>query len=55
MNLAARVEQAAPDGRVFVSSTVHDMMLGGSVDFEDRGTHELKGFTDPWRLYELAS
>jgi class 3 adenylate cyclase len=55
VNLAARVEQAAPDGRVFVSSTVHDMMLGGSVDFEDRGTHELKGFTDPWRLYELAS
>jgi class 3 adenylate cyclase len=55
VNLAARVEQAAPDGRVFVSSTVRDMLLGGSVDFEDRGTHELKGFTDPWRLYELAN
>ena len=55
VNLAARVEQAAPDGGVFVSSTVRDMMLGGSVDFEDRGTHELKGFSDSWRLYELKN
>lgn len=54
VNLAARVEQAAPDGSVFVSSTVRDMLLGGSVHFEDRGTHELKGFSDSWRLYELV-
>jgi class 3 adenylate cyclase/esterase/lipase len=54
VNLAARVEQAAPDGAVFVSSTVRDMLMGGSIDFQDRGNHELKGFDDPWRLYELA-
>lgn len=55
VNLAARVEQAASDGAVYVSSTVRDMLLGGAVDFVDRGQHELKGFDDTWRLYELAS
>ena len=55
VNLAARVEQAATDGAIFVSSTVRDMMLGGSVDFTDRGEHDLKGIEGRWRLYEVAS
>lgn len=55
VNLAARVEQAADDGAIFVSSTVRDMMLGGSVHFRDRGEHELKGIDGRWRLYEVAS
>lgn len=54
VNLAARVEQAAPDGAVFVSPTVRNMMLGGSTVFEDRGEYTLKGFDEPWRLYELV-
>lgn len=54
VNLAARVEQAAEDGAIFVSSTVHDMLLGGEVCFEDRGEHVLKGFDTPWRLFKLA-
>lgn len=54
VNLAARVEQAASDGAIFVSSTVRDMLLGGTIDFEDRGHHELKGFEDSWHLYELS-
>lgn len=55
VNLAARVEQAADDGSVFVSSTVRDMMLGGSTDFIDRGEHDLKGIDGRWRLYEVAN
>ncbi len=55
VNLAARVEQAADDGTIFVSSTVRDMMLGGSTDFVDRGEHDLKGIDGRWRLYEVAS
>ena len=55
VNLAARVEQAATDGAIYVSSTVRDMMLGGSVGFDDRGEHELKGIDGRWRLYEVAS
>jgi class 3 adenylate cyclase len=54
VNLASRVMDAAPAGRVFVSSTVWALLLGGSTRFEDRGEHPLKGFDEPWRLYELV-
>ena len=55
VNLAARVEQSAPDDAIYVSSTVRDMLLGGDTRFEDKGLHALKGFDDPWKLYELAN
>lgn len=55
VNLAARVEQQAADGELWVSSTVRDMMLGGSTTFVDRGHHELKGIDDQWRLYSVAA
>ena len=54
VNLAARVDQAADDGEIFVSSTVRDLLLGGDTRFDDRGEHMLKGFDSPWRLYALA-
>ena len=54
VNLAGRVEQAAPDGAILVSSTVKDMMLGTDLVFEDRGEHTLKGIDGAWRLYEIA-
>ncbi len=44
VNLAARVEQAASDGSIFVSSTMKDLLLGGGgIEFENRGEHTLKG------------
>ena len=55
VNLAARVEQQAADGELWVSSTVRDMMLGGTTTFADRGHHELKGIADQWRLYSVGS
>jgi class 3 adenylate cyclase/pimeloyl-ACP methyl ester carboxylesterase len=55
VNLAARIEQSAPDASIYVSSTVRDMLLGGETCFEDRGEHLLKGFDQPWKLYELTS
>jgi class 3 adenylate cyclase len=54
VNLAARVEEAAAEGAIYVSSTLRDMMLGGSWQFEDRGEHALKGIEGGWRLYELS-
>ena len=53
VNLAARVEQAASDGELWASSTVRDMMLGGSANFDDRGEHELKGIDGTWRLFAV--
>jgi class 3 adenylate cyclase/DNA-binding SARP family transcriptional activator/pimeloyl-ACP methyl ester carboxylesterase len=55
VNLAARVEEAAGDGEVFVSSTVRDILLGGETRFEDRGEHALKGFDGSWRVYALVT
>ncbi len=43
VNLAARVEQAATDGAIFVSSTVRDLLLGSDTKFEDRGEHIAQG------------
>jgi class 3 adenylate cyclase len=55
VNLAARVQQAAPGGSAWVSSTVRDLLLGGDWLFAERGEHVLKGIDGAWRLYELAA
>ncbi len=55
VNLAARVEQKAADGELWTSSTVRDMMLGGSAAFAERGEHELKGIDGSWRLFSVSS
>ncbi len=55
VNLAARVEHEAEPGHLWVTSTVRDMMLGGSNTFADRGLHRLKGVEGEWRLYGLVA
>jgi class 3 adenylate cyclase len=55
VNLAARVEQKAADGELWTSSTVRDMMLGGSASFAERGEHELKGIDGSWRLFSVST
>jgi class 3 adenylate cyclase/pimeloyl-ACP methyl ester carboxylesterase len=53
VNLAARVEGAAPPGNVLVSSTVRELLLGNDQQFVERGEFSMKGFDGTWRLYEL--
>lgn len=53
VNLAARIEQVAEPGSVYVSSTLRDLLLGGDLRFDERGEHELKGIESRWRLYAL--
>ena len=53
VNLAARVEQQAEDGELWASSTVRDMLLGGDVQFAERGEHQLKGIDGSWRLFAV--
>jgi class 3 adenylate cyclase len=55
VNLAARVEQQAADGELWASSTVRDMMLGGSASFTERGEYELKGIDGSWRLFAVSA
>jgi class 3 adenylate cyclase len=55
VNLAARVMAVAGDGRVWVSGTVKDLVVGSGIAFEDRGEHVLKGVPGEWRLHEVTS
>ncbi len=54
VNLAARVQACARPSEVLVSRTVADLLAGSSFTFADRGTHELKGVSNPWQLYAVA-
>jgi class 3 adenylate cyclase len=49
----ARIAALAEPGEVLVSSTVKDLVAGSGIEFEDRGTHELKGVPGEWRLFAV--
>ena len=51
VHTGARVASLAGPGEVLVSSTVKDLVAGSGIEFEDRGTRELKGIPGEWRLY----
>jgi class 3 adenylate cyclase len=56
VHLAARIMAAAGPGEVFVSATVRELASGAGIDFEDRGSFDLKGFAGARQLYRaLAS
>jgi len=55
VNVGARVAAIATRGEVIVSSTVKDLVAGSEIEFEDRGTHELKGVPGEWRVYAVNS
>ena len=54
VHIAARVGALAGAGEVLVSSTVRDLVAGSGIGFEDRGTKQLKGISDEWRLFAAA-
>jgi class 3 adenylate cyclase len=54
VSMGARVAASASPGEVRVSSTVKDLVAGSGIEFEDRGTYELKGVPGEWRLYAVA-
>ena len=39
---------------VLVSSTLRDLVTGSGLQFDERGTHELKGVPGQWNLYAVA-
>jgi class 3 adenylate cyclase len=54
VHTGSRVAGRAQPGEVLVSQTVKDLVAGSGIEFEDRGTHELKGVPGEWRLYAVA-
>jgi pimeloyl-ACP methyl ester carboxylesterase len=55
VHTGARVAAKAGPGEVLTSSTVKDLVAGSGLEFEDRGTHELKGVPGEWRLYAVSN
>jgi class 3 adenylate cyclase len=55
VHIGARISALAGAGELLVSSTVKDLVVGSGLDFDDRGTHELKGVPGEWRLYAVRS
>jgi pimeloyl-ACP methyl ester carboxylesterase len=53
VHMGARVAAKAGAGEVLVSQTVRDLVAGSGIDFEDRGLHALKGFSEPRRLFAV--
>ena len=53
VHIASRVVEHAPDGGVAVSSTVKDLTVGSSIQYELMGSFELKGVPGMWDLYEV--
>ena len=51
----ARIAALANPGEVLVSQTVKDLVAGSGFDFNNRGTHELKGVPGDWRLYSVTT
>jgi class 3 adenylate cyclase len=54
VHIAARIGALAEAEEVLVSSTVKDLVAGSGIPFEDRGTQQLKGIPDEWRLFAAS-
>jgi class 3 adenylate cyclase len=53
VHIGARVSALAGPNEVLVSSTLRDLVIGSGLQFDDRGTHELKGVPGVWHLFAV--
>jgi class 3 adenylate cyclase/pimeloyl-ACP methyl ester carboxylesterase len=55
VHIGARICALATAGEILVSSTVRDLVVGSGLEFEDRGSHKLKGVPGEWRVFAASS
>jgi class 3 adenylate cyclase len=55
VHIAARIAALAAAGEVLVSRTVTELVAGSGLEFEDRGSHALKGVAASWQLYRVVA
>jgi class 3 adenylate cyclase len=53
VHIASRVGSMARAGEVLVSGTVKDLVIGSAIEFDDRGSHQLKRVPGTWRLFAV--
>ncbi|HEX5094975.1 MAG TPA: alpha/beta fold hydrolase, partial [Acidimicrobiia bacterium] len=54
VHIGARIASKADAGEVLASRVVRDLVVGSSLEFSERGAHELKGVPGSWELYAVA-
>jgi class 3 adenylate cyclase len=54
VHIAARVMGEAGPGAVMASSTVHDLVAGSGLRFDERGRRSLRGVPGEWTLWEVT-
>ena len=54
VHIAARVASLAGPGEVLVTNTVKELVAGSGIQFDDRGSHQLKGVPDQWRVLAVT-
>jgi class 3 adenylate cyclase len=54
VHIAARISSLAGPEQILVSRTVKDLVAGSGIQFNDFGTHSLKGVSDKWNLFEVV-
>jgi class 3 adenylate cyclase len=55
VHIGARASALAGPNEVLVSSTLRDLVIGSGLEFEERGTHQLKGVPGEWHLSAVTS
>jgi class 3 adenylate cyclase len=55
IHMAARVSGMAAGGDILVSRTIKDLVAGSGIEFEDFGTHTLKGIPDEHQIFKVIS
>ena len=53
VNQAARIMSMAQGGQILVSDLVRGLLQGRRLRFEDRGTHQLRGFRESIQLFSV--
>jgi len=51
VNVGARIAALARPSEVVVSDTVRSLVSGSGIEFDERGSHELKGVPGSWHLW----
>jgi class 3 adenylate cyclase len=54
VHIATRIADLAGPGEVYASWATRELLAGSAIDFIDRGERELKGLSEPRRVYEVA-
>ena len=54
VHLASRIQTAAKPGSVYVDATTHELAKT-NFTFDDGGTHQFKGFTEPIQTWEVVA